>query len=197
VSAHEDVVNWELFVWSLYQLGGADHFVDIEDVSLRCFDIAPARFSWRTRADLPDFKKTAKALQEAEARWPKLLVKTGDSFGRRLTVEGQEWISANSPRLKVQFESGAPVPEPRTRPTSRLLAEIERTDLFRAWEKTRKLPDEKWQMAELLHCSPDSCADIWTARMETARATAKSANNERVLHFLEAVFATHRDWFRD
>ena len=63
--------------------------VDVEAVFYRCFELAPLRFAWRTRADLPDYKKCAKSLRDAEARKPALLIKTGDRFGRQLTVAGR------------------------------------------------------------------------------------------------------------
>jgi len=65
VTPIDEVANWEIFLWAVYQLGGSSHFVDIEDVSYECFKIAPARFGWRTRPELPDYKKCTKALQEA------------------------------------------------------------------------------------------------------------------------------------
>jgi hypothetical protein len=55
--------NQDVFIWSLYQLGGADRSIEVEDIYLKAFDIAPARLGWRTRPDLPDYKKVAKALQ--------------------------------------------------------------------------------------------------------------------------------------
>ena len=35
--------NSELFVWALYLLGGAERDVDVEEIYLKCFEIAPAR----------------------------------------------------------------------------------------------------------------------------------------------------------
>ena len=52
MSPQDDVANWEIFVWALAELGGAHRMVDVEAVFYRCFELAPLRFAWRTRADL-------------------------------------------------------------------------------------------------------------------------------------------------
>jgi hypothetical protein len=195
MSPSDEVANWEIFLWALYQLGGSSQFVDIEDVSLLCFKIAPARFGWRTKPDLPDYKKCAKALQEAEARRPRMLVKTGDSFGRQLTAAGQRWIEANTKHLSQVLQTGVPVAEPKRRPTSRMLAEIERSEAFVLWKDTSTIPQEKWKMADVLRCSPDSSPATWTGRLESAKAVAYFAHQESIVRFLDEVAAAHPEWF--
>ena len=54
--------NQDVFVWALYLLGGADQDVDVEAIYLKCFELAPARLAWRTRPDLPDYKKISTSL---------------------------------------------------------------------------------------------------------------------------------------
>lgn len=192
-----EIANWEVFVWSLGQLGGTAAFVDVEDAFISCFEIAPNRFSWRTREDLPDYKKCSKALRDAEARRPTLLLKTRDGLKRQLTVEGQRWISANKPRMVAALHSGRTVAEPTSRPRSRMLAEVERSNAFQKWSAEEGLTPEKWQVAELLRCSPDSDWRIWRDRLEILRAAANGANRQRLLRFLDELAATHDEWFRE
>jgi len=189
-----EVASWEIFLWALHQLGGSAQFVDIEDISVKCFELAPARFKWRTR-DWPDYKKCTKALQVAEGKQPRLLIKTGDAFGRQLTVEGQKWIESNSKRLFRLLEAGSLVPEPKQKPSARLLAEIVRSESFIQWSELGAVPQEKWKMAEVLRCSPDSSSSIWSDRLATARAIANAAQKENILHFLDQVAVEHPDWF--
>lgn len=190
-----DVPNWNVLLWALYELGGSDDFVDIENVFLRCFELAPQRLSWRTRPDLPDFKKCAKALQEAEARRPLLLVKTGDTFGRQLSVHGQNWIRANATRLRAQLKSGKIVREPKRRPRSRMLTEAEQATAFTEWRTERTAPIEKWKMAELLRCSPDSDVAVWRNRFAALRGAAHAADRKDLIQFLKVIADTHMDWF--
>lgn len=195
MSPSDKVANWEIFLWALYILGASTNFVDIEDVAIQCYSLAPARFGWRTRPDLPDYKRLYKALQEAEMRRPLLLVKTGDAFGRQITAEGQKWIEANLQRLSRVLNPGAHVPEPKVRPSSRMLAEIESTEAFTNWKDTGAIPHEKWRMAEVLRCSPDSSTATWTDRLESAKATAHAADRKPIIQFLEAVATIHPEWF--
>jgi hypothetical protein len=197
VSPSDEITNSDIFLWSLGRLGGGTEFVDVEDVFIRCFELAPKRFAWRTRNNLPDYKKCSKALRDAEARKPRLLVKTRDGLKRQLTVEGQEWLSANESRMVTIVESGKTVQEPRSRPRIRLLADAERSDPYRRWTDEGVLPTQKWQVAELLRCSPDSDRRIWRERLQVLRAAANGADRVRLLHFLDELSATYPDWFKE
>jgi hypothetical protein len=190
-----EATNWEIFLWSLHELGGGASFVDIEDVFIRCFELAPNRFAWRTKDNLPDYKKCAKGLRDAEARRPALLVKTRDGLKRQLTVEGQEWITENSARLAALLRPGRIVQEPKQRPRARLLGEIEKSNEFDTWTLNRTVPAEKWRVAELLHCSPDSDPRVWNSRLEFLRSAAHAAGKTDVLAFLENVLECHSEWF--
>jgi hypothetical protein len=194
-SSNEEISNSDVFLAALHDLGGSDEFIDVEAVFVRCFQLAPQRFAWRTRQDLPDYKKCSKALRDAEARKPSLLVKTGDSFGRQLSVYGQKWIKANAKRLHAQLETGKVVPEPKRRPRSRMLAEAESSPVFLAWTSEHVLPPEKWRMAELLRCSPDSDTSVWRTRLQALLAAAHSAGRKDLLEFLYAVSKAQTTWF--
>jgi hypothetical protein len=191
----DEIANWEIFLWALHRLDGGTRYVDVEDIYLECFDIAPARFGWRTRKDLVDYKKCAKALQEAERRSPKLLIKTRDAYARQFTVEGLQWIKANSVRLSKILQSELPIPEPKHRPTARMLIEIERSEPFIAWLETKSISQEKWKIAEVLHCSPDSSPETWVSRLQSARSVAYDADRKIIIEFLDAVYKEHPDWF--
>jgi hypothetical protein len=43
----EPVNNSEVLLWALYELGGADDFVDVESAFFRAFELAPLRLGWR------------------------------------------------------------------------------------------------------------------------------------------------------
>lgn len=181
------VANWEIVLWSLGSLGGAVSLIDVEDVFLRCFDLAPTRFSWRTRATIPDAKKCHKALQEAESREPRLLVKTPDGYRRQLTVEGQSWLEFNTPRL-VQILG--PDPDPReldTRQAQRLLDAAESASVFRVWMETGNIETERWRLAELFRCLPDSSVEVWHLRLQTLRSAAHAGHRSSLLDFLAEV----------
>lgn len=195
MSPQDDVANWEIFVWALAELGGAHRMVDVEAVFYRCFELAPLRFAWRTRADLPDYKKCAKSLRDAEARKPAFLIKTGDRFGRQLTVAGQEWVAHRRSRFRSLFITGRNVSEPRQRPRSRMLAEVEDSDVFQLWMTDDILPPDKWKVADLLRCSPDSSHRIWSDRLQTLKSAAFAAEKREILRFLDQLERSNPEWF--
>lgn len=197
MSPSDDIANWEIVAWALSRLGGATEFVDVEDVFITCFELAPKRFAWRTRDDLPDYKKCSKALRDAEARRPRLLVKTADGLKRQLTAEGQDWVHESEQRMVAAVHSGKAVQEPRSRPRVRLLAEVERSDPYRRWVAEGTFSAEKWQVAELLRCSPDSDSRIWRDRLQVLRAAARASDRGRTLEFLDELAAAKPDWFRE
>ena len=189
----EPVTNSDVFLWALYELGGSEEFIDVEDAFIAAFKLAPRRLSWRTREDLPDLKKCSKALRDAEGREPQLLVKKGAEM-RRLTVEGQRWIEENFDRLAEALGSDREVRAPRTRLPSRLVTQALQSPVFALWSEKGAITDEKWRVAEMLRCSPDSSRAVFRDRLETLRAAAYSAGRLDALEFLDALALERADW---
>ena len=101
----EEPNNQDVFIWALYLLGGADLDIDVEAVYLKSFKLAPARLGWRTHPEIPDYKKTAKALQSVEASTHVGLVQRQGPYHRRLTAEGVRWVEANRAQLEAELHS--------------------------------------------------------------------------------------------
>jgi hypothetical protein len=191
----EPVTSSEVFLWALYELGGADDFVDVEDAFFKAFQLAPLRLSWRTRQDLPDLKKCSKALRDAEGRKPKLMVKNG-ADKRRLTVAGQRWIEENFERLAQALGGGDRLVGPsRIRIPSRLVSQATQTAVFTDWVENGAITEQKWRVAEMLRCSPDSSRSVFHDRLETLRAAAYSSGRRDVLEFFDALLRERPNWF--
>lgn len=190
---NEPVTNSDVFLWALYELGGAEKFIDVEEAFFRAFELAPLRLSWRTR-DLPDLKKCSKALRDAEGREPKLLVKQGSEM-RRLTVEGQKWIEDNFDRLAEALGFDRIVQAPRTRLPARLVNQALQNDVFKLWQQNGAVTDDKWRIAEILRCSPDSSRAVFRERLEALRGAAYSAGRLDALEFLDALARERAIWF--
>lgn len=190
----EPVTNSDVFLWALWDVGGADDFVDVETAFIKAFELAPLRLSWRTHSDLPDLKKCSKALRDAEGREPRLLVKKGAEM-RRLTVEGQRWIENNFDRLAEALGSNRVVRAPSTRVPSRLVGQALQSSVFTTWSETGRITEEKWRAAEMLRCSPDSSRSVFRERLETLRTAAYSAGRLDALEFFDALAKERADWF--
>jgi hypothetical protein len=190
----ENINNTDILLWALFEIGGSDKFVDVEDVMLKAFRLVPERFCWRTNRDLPDKLKLNSSLHGADAATPKLLIKNGQ-HQRRLTIEGQRWIEDNFDRLASALGGDVKVEPPKGRPSSRLLSDLARSDIFETWSEASELAPEQWRYADLFRCSPDSAHTIWKQRLETLRSAAYASGREDILKFLDHIASDHPDWF--
>lgn len=180
--------NQDVFIWSLFQLGGAEHDVDVEAIFLRSFDLAPARLGWRTRPDLPDYKKAAKALQSVESRTHVGLVHRTSPYLRRLTTAGALWVEQNRLILERTYNGGAPVRAAPTNEHERRRRMTRGSTAFTDWSAGRPIRIEA--LADALECSPASPETVWASRiLELERAAAVLADAE-LADFVEAANST-------
>jgi hypothetical protein len=196
MSSEEAISAADLFLFALFVLGGTDNFVDVEDVYLKAFELAPRRLSWRTKATLPDLKKCAKGLQQAEARMPNPLVKSG-AYARRLSMAGQHWVQENRPRLSATLLAGRHVAEPTRRPSAQRLTRLRRSAVFHDWMSNSAPPPLKWAVADIFRCSPDSPTGVWRERLETLKSDAFAAEDRETRAFLETIEQAHPEWFTE
>lgn len=78
----------DLVTLALFQLGGADHVVDTEDVAMRVAKLAPGRFAWRKYPEQVDLEHVRVVLSDAKkARCGTLVSGTGKT-GWGLTQAG-------------------------------------------------------------------------------------------------------------
>lgn len=190
----EPLTSADVVLWALFELEGSDEFVDVENVFLEAFKIAPQRFGWRTRPDIPDKLKGNAALHGADVRSPKLLIKRGPDH-RQLTLEGQRWIEDNFERLADALGGDRIVEAPKGRKSSRLVSEAVKAEAFKVWSESGSLPAEKWKFADMLHCSHDSAQSVWRGRLEALRSAAYVADRNDLLSFLDLLATEHVDWF--
>lgn len=181
--------NADLLVWACYVIGGFERWVDVEELYLKVFELGPARLSWRTRPDLPDYKKCAKALQELED--PKrsdhlgLFAKQG-KYTRKLTVEGLEWCRKYE-SLLISLYGHSSVPNAAIQGPSRTIRTIEEAGAFRAFQATGIVTSEKWELAEALRCMIDSKRHVWDARLDQVAAAAEANGRLDVLEFVARI----------
>src|SRR5690348_10323698 len=114
--------NRELVVYALYLLGGDSERVHTEDITLKCFELFPASFSWAKYSQYPDKDIVRVALTDARKKQHGALVegRTGQKRGlsaktlRRpmddgwvLTSPGMQWIKQNLADLERISDSGS------------------------------------------------------------------------------------------
>jgi hypothetical protein len=156
--------NQDVFIWTLYQLGGSDRSVDVEEIFLRAFEIAPARFGWRTRPDIPDYKKIAKALQTVEADSHVGLVRKVDRYTRRLTPEGAAWVADNYAVLERLYGGSSAVAAQANNAHAEIARRVRDSRAFQTWHAghTPALADA----ALAVDCSAASSDSLWARRCD-------------------------------
>lgn len=171
----------------LAQLGGSERFVDIEEVTLGAYRIAPSRFSWRTRPDLPSTENVRWALVHAKARDVGLVVQSTDGQSWKLTADGVAFVRkhaddlarANLPPANIGKETGR---------ASERVGQIRRHPLYRDHQQGTPIVDrQRHEIADLLITPPDAPKTLVMRRLDAARAAAEVVHDLDVLRFLDEV----------
>jgi len=184
--------NQDVFIWALYILGGADRDVDVEEIYLKSFELAPARLGWRTRPDLPDYKKTSKALQSIEATTHVGLVHKSSAYKRRLTVEGAHWVELHRSLLESTY-GAASVRAAASNQHERSRQRLKASAAYASWQAHDE--PNLFDLADAFECSAASPAGVWSSRLEEARRAADVLQDLDLTAFIAANinFLTNRN----
>lgn len=180
--------NEDLLIWACFTAGGEHLWLDVEDIFHKAYELAPNRMSWRTRGDIADKLKCAKALQAIEhptkSQHAGLLLRRGE-YKRKLSVKGLDWCEQHRKMLERLYGS-AQVPAASTQDTSRTIRHLESSETFKRFRAKSVLVCERWELAEALSCMVDSDLSVWIARLDRLMAAAKANSRRDVIDFVEA-----------
>ena len=187
-----DVSNVHLALAALDQLGGATRFVDIEHVAIEAFKIAPDRFGWRTRKEYPSWERVRTAFvhanqNEQRRRAPTLVISDTDGSSWKLTADGVAFVRKNAARTEAatgrkRSRAGA------ASLSGRRIREIRKHSAFTKFSQGATVADiERYELAEVLMCPPDSSAILVMRKLDMARAAALDVDDKEVAHFLTEI----------
>lgn len=190
--AANDVSNVLLALAALDHLGGATKFVDIEDVAIEAFKLAPDRFGWRTKKQYPSWERVRTAFvhanqNEQRRSSPSLVISDTDGSSWKLTADGVSFVRKNA--AKTEAATG----RKRSRvsaasPSGRRVREIRKHPAFTKFSQGSAVSDIKhYELAEVLVCPPDSSATVWMRKLDVARAAALDVDDKEVLNFLAEI----------
>jgi hypothetical protein len=191
--ASSELANADFIALGLYELGAVGVFVDVEDLFEWCYRAAPERFKWR-KYGYPNYKFLSQALFAFERKYPHFTLKTQDGNSRQLTAEGARWVEQRLSWYQIMLKS----PEkkiPTRRTDQRILNDLSNHGLFRAFLSGQSLELDKYEVSDLLMCSPDSPVEVWRERLETYKAAAAAAKRTGLVEFLQHLWETHPEWF--
>jgi len=178
--------NQDVFLWALYILGGADRDVDVEDIYLKCFELAPARLGWRTKPEIPDYKKTSKALQSVEATTHVGLIHRPHQYSRRLTIEGSAWVEAYKGILERVYSKQPVAASTNTNMHERTRQAIKESTSWRVFENDPNQLDVA-DLAALLRCTATSPQETWKSRILDVKRAAELLQDESLADFARAI----------
>lgn len=178
--------NQDALVFALYLLGGADKDVDVEDMFLKCHELAPARLSWRTRPDLPDYKKVSKALQSVEASTHVGLFHRTNQYARRLTLDGNRWVETYISILERVYSKAPVQASKNTNMHERKRHEIKNSQV---WVLFKESPANIGieDFASVLQCSAASSQTTWASRVHDVKRAADVLQDQELMQFAQLV----------
>lgn len=188
-----NIANAEVVAFAMYDLGGTGEYVDVEDLFMRCFELAPKRFAWRTRA-FPNYKTLYQALVDLERGHGAFLMSTEDGLGRQLSAAGVLWVRDRLDLFRSALNQPSEGMSVR-RPGMRLLNELSAAPVVRRFLAGERLELSRYEAADLLIASPDSPPSVWRERMATYMSAAEAAGRPEIQEFLMSLQQDHREWF--
>lgn len=182
----EQANNSDVFLWGLYLLGGADKDVEVEEVCLKCFEIAPARFGWRTHPELPEGIKGLKALSVAENKSHVGLIYRPSKFTCRLTPEGVKWVETYKSILEKIYADTLVQASKTTNLYERKRNEIKKSEIWSTY-LTDPSSLEVVDFAAVLQCSAASSQTTWTSRVNDVKRAADVLQDQELMNFAKLV----------
>jgi hypothetical protein len=173
--------NQDVFVWALYLLGGADQDIDVEAIYLKCFELAPARLAWRTRPDLPDYKKISKALQSIEANTHTGLLLRPHEYSRRLTVDGVRWVETYKEILQATYSGVVQASASNNQYEHR--RKLIKSDPVWLMFKNEPSKISSIDLASALNCQPASSENTWRSRINDVLRAADVLKDDELKGF--------------
>lgn len=193
MSIKTKITNVDFIPISLSELEGIGRFIDVEDLFIKCYELSPERFGWR-KYKYPNYKILHKALTDFEEKYPEFIIKTPDGLSRQLTAEGVEWTKNRLPIFRKLLQSPE-IAAPKKRPNQKILNEIAVNNLFIDFSEGRKPELDKFEVADLLLCSPDSPSALWNERLISYKSTAEDSKRTDLVDFFDYLIDDRPDWF--
>ena len=169
-------------------IGQRKHFSSqlVEDMFLKCHELAPARLSWRTRPDLPDYKKVSKALQSVEASTHNGLFHRTNQYARRLTLDGTRWVETYISILERVYSKAPVQASKNTNMHERKRHEIKNSPVWALFKESPESISVE-DFASVLQCSAASSQTTWASRVQDVKRAADVLQDQELMQFAQLV----------
>jgi len=187
----DKVSDKDIVLYALYLLGGWEMRIHTEDIALKCYKIAPSKFSWIKYPQYPDLAPARFALEAAKKTKYGNLVK-GESERKRtiknvggwmLTAEGIKWIKVNKPRIEQYLGKYKPTGERLA--VDRKLKELLKSVAFKKFmDYGEQAEISLAEFAESLVCTVNTRTEILNDRLEQLYSIAEELRKEEVKNYV-------------
>lgn len=128
----------EIVTLAVYLLGGAQKFIDTEDVAVKVHEIAPGRFSWRKYPAQINLELVRVYLSDAKKADKGSMLTGSGRKGWSLTSKGHRWVEKNIHLLEQDLtlpENSARSGSVDTVRADRELKRVQTTTAWRNWQE--------------------------------------------------------------
>lgn len=193
---HEDIVNKDIILFALYELGGAREPVHTEDVAYQVvqYPIGRQKYCWEKYAEYPDKGRIARELRRLKKWNGQSYVKGHVNIGAHsdridgwlLTAAGVERVKGMEKELRVALEAEAPIHSVYR--VEELNKRITGTTCYKLYQKNPSLANAKeHDFTDMLYCLPDASTDKIRSAFDVLLGHATAVNADDMVEFLKAT----------
>ena len=195
------ITNVDVVVYALAILGGAEKPVYSEDIAVKCYELAPSRFSWQfpryREKGWPDKYIVKTALEDAKKSKNGGLVEGSYALeitrdGWRLTPRGANWFKESKSRIEKEIGiAGSNIPKRAKEEIERSMQAVAKHPLYKKYLENGSLEGSTiYELTDMLNCSPDAPIELITRKFQRLRSMAELMDKKDVIVFLELFYAT-------
>lgn len=187
----EKLSDKDIVIYSLFLLGGWQKRIHTEDIALKCYQLAPSKFSWVKHPQYPDLTPARFALETVKKKRYGALVQ-GESERKRtiknvggwmLTSEGVKWIKLN--KLRIEQSLGKHRPTGDRLITDRKLKELFRSEAYKKFSNYGERAEVTHaEFAESLICTVNTRAKLLNDRLEQIYSISEKLGHDKVKNYV-------------
>lgn len=182
----------DIVIYAVYILGGSQNRIHTEDIAIKCYQLAPSKFSWVKYPQYPDIAPARFALEDAKKlesgaflRGESERRRTAESIGGwMLTLNGVQWIKIN--RSRIEHYLGKHIPIGDRVSSSRRLKELLNSKAYNRYrEQGEKAEISHADFAEALVSTVNTRGDVLNERLDSLYSTADELGRAEVKNYID------------
>jgi hypothetical protein len=169
-------------LFALHSLGGGEHDVDLEDIAVEAFRLAPSMFSWRRHKELPSIEAVRISFRNLEATHRAQLVVSHRGHDRMLTPTGIK--RAQQVRQLIGVDQGPAVDHALRRPINRELGRMSNHPAYLQWKEGGVARLDRLDLGDLLHVVSGAPVAAYQQALMRAESQATSVGFDELTRFV-------------